>query len=271
MTETISQHSDQQTNNCTKGGYWEMEEPVKKTLSTASLTGFMKHNDVKDNVENEENDETTKSETTGQKKESYWDWDDNVITKTLSSLSLSQLGVKREENEPDLAKPKPQNYWFWRNSFRSRSDMMSEDEKKEIVSSNEGREASAGGGGYWFWRNNSFSKTLSQISLEKLSTGQSTASTEGSSDGKPLTNLQHKLRNSWRKSFQHLSNNSLSRLDENDANGSKAPTWKESLNSFRDSFNNLKGAGTTNIIEETDIMPSEIRGSYSQDEDAITF
>mmetsp|Transcript_15051 Transcript_15051/g.22142 ORF Transcript_15051/g.22142 Transcript_15051/m.22142 type:complete len:147 (+) Transcript_15051:207-647(+) len=146
---------------------------------------------------------------------------------------------------------------------------MSEDEKGDIEGTNQGTENSSGGGGYWFWRNNSFNKTLSQISLEKLGMGESTPS----ESDRPLTNLQHKLRNSWRKSFQHLSSNSLSRLDENDTTEKKSSTWKESLHAFRDSFANLKLAGASNTVGEDEILtevdPAD--GGNDMDEDAITF
>jgi len=270
MTEILSQQADQQLNSAKDGGYWEMDEPVKKTLSTASLSGFMKQNDDNDNTvsEIERNDEV-KDSTKGKKKENYWEWNDNAITKTLSSLSLSQLGFKRDESESDSEKSKPKNYWFWRNSFKSRSDFMDEDDKGEIEGNNQGTENRAAGGGYWLWRNNSFKKTLSQISLDKQGTGESTPS----ESDKPLTSLQHKLRNSWRKSFQHLSSNSLSRLDENATNEKKASTWKESMNSFRDSFANLKLAGNSNTVEEdvdlTETDPTDLGEAI--EEDAVTF
>jgi len=69
MTETLSQQNDQQLNNANGGGYWDMDEPVKKTLSTASLTGFMRKNGVTENSVIEIEKEEEVKDSTKEKKE----------------------------------------------------------------------------------------------------------------------------------------------------------------------------------------------------------
>lgn len=89
---------------------------------------------------------------------------------------------------------------------------------------------------YWFWRNPDMSNlgttTVSNASLDTLekkakeserdNTDEAATLAGGGGGGNggngtatgPITNLQHKLRSSWRRSFQHLSTNSMTKLDE---------------------------------------------------------
>ena len=50
---------------------------------------------------------------------------------------------------------------------------------------------------------------------------------------RPISQLSHRLRNSWRKSFQQLSSNSLTKLSEEDNAENQAVSWKQAFGASR--------------------------------------
>mmetsp|Transcript_17515 Transcript_17515/g.19531 ORF Transcript_17515/g.19531 Transcript_17515/m.19531 type:complete len:291 (-) Transcript_17515:107-979(-) len=276
-------------NNNDNGGYWDMDEPVKKTISTASLTGFNRKtqevaadnpvvaDDRNDN--DQQNEESIPSER--KKGGNYWDWDESVLKKTLSSLSLGQLvggGRNNSLNKETTtsSEEKPKNYWNWRNSFQSFSDFKVAAEGETIENSDQKPN-------YWFWRNSSF-KSFSTLNLENLDEDNNDSTSLQSQQNEQSPKLEHKLRSSWRKSFQHLSSNSLKRLDENTSNNeSETSTWRSTFRSFRDSFVNLQHGedseeATAEIvvekvdeIDEKSLIVTSGSSDTAEEEDGITF
>lgn len=234
MTDTELNEAPEQVRATTSSNYWsEGAENLKGTLSSLSLTGLGKRKTTAE-TNNDVEDEAPPP------KGGYWEWQE-TIKKTLSTVSLGNLAKKTHgdaDSEP-VAEPK-KNYWFWRQSFKSKSDLNDGVEGEEGGEEEEVNTPPAGSS-YWFWRNSS-------ASLNKAAGGD-----EDSSDGEakksgPISNLEHKLRSTWRKSFQHLSSNSLTKLDEGEASN---PTgWKDNFRSFRESFHNLKVSGSSSKIDE---------------------
>jgi hypothetical protein len=259
-----------------EGGYWGWKEGLKGTLSSLSLSGLGK---AKDTAEVEEVRERPKA--TG-----YWEWQES-IKKTLSTVSLgtgtmgnattttttSTTPNSKEgtESETSTAKPPPINYWHWKNSFKSASDLIKAAETKEGGSS---AEAPQGGGSYWFWRNPSM-KSLSLVNLNQ--SGNSSSGTEDAASastprkaGGPITDLEHKMRNSWRKSFQKLSSNSLTKLDEGGADDGKATSWRQSFRLFSNSVKNLnKSHGSSESMGDTTTFPASLSSRKNDDNMAI--
>ncbi len=78
-------------------------------------------------------------------------------------------------------------------------------------------------------------KSMSNVSLDTMEkTARESDRMESKEGAGPITNMQHKLRASWRKSFQHLSSNSLTKLDEGEAEN-RGQNWKDSFASGRKS------------------------------------
>ena len=102
--------------------------------------------------------------------------------------------------------------------------------------------------------------SLSQISLDQagqeVEGDSAVASNTPTKTGGPLTNLEHKLRNSWRKSFQQLSSSSLSKLDEG-KDESKSSTWKDSFRSFRKSVQNLNAKSENDPVNQEGVVASK--------------
>lgn len=248
-------------------GYWsEGAENLKGTLSSLSLTGLGKR----------QTESSTSTEPAAPKTGGYWEWEEK-IKKTLSTVSLGNLG-KKEHNEKthgdadDEVRPEPKkNYWTWRNSFKSKSDL-------EGAAAEDGRPASpppAAGQGYWFWRNSS-------ASLDKAGEEEVELDENGEPKVKsgPISNLEHKLRSTWRKSFQNLSSNSLTKLNEGEASSDHPTGWKENFRSFRESFHNMKVSGSSAKIDEdaagagvtdTNLDMSEMLEDGNSSQDGITF
>lgn len=241
--------------------YWsEGAENLKGTLSSLSLTGLGKR-------------QTTTDEAAGDEapapKGGYWEWQE-TIKKTLSTVSLGNLAKKTHgdaDSEP-VAEPK-KNYWFWRQSFKSKSDLTDGVEGGED-GEEEQETAAPAGNSYWFWRNSS-------ASLNKAAGEDGDDSTGEEKKGGPISNLEHKLRSTWRKSFQHLSSNSLTKLDEGETSG---PTgWKDNFRSFRESFHNLKVSGSSSKIDEdgataaasSSVESTEAIGMGDSSQDGISF
>ena len=171
------------------GGYWDWQEGLKKTLSKLSLGDMMRQHAPADDTEEQKTGETAPS-SPGKNQGSYWFWR-NPSLKNLSSASLTSL--ERQSKESDRAQA------------QGKSVEISPPDKPA-------------GGGYWFWRHPS----MKNMSDESLETMEKTARESDRMQGKeglgagagPISNFQHKFRNSWRKSFHKLSSMSLSKLDE---------------------------------------------------------
>lgn len=258
-----------------------MKEIVKGSLSSASLSGLAK-SFQKQQIKSDDDDSISSKgsiqsggSNSGSGK-NYWEWKE-TIKKTLSQVNLN-VGSKTRDTEEDATdEPAPKNYWFWRNSFRSKSDLEAaakEAEGEKTVEGESEEQAPKAGGGYWFWRNPSF-KSLSGANLEKLGKDQSSPddSSTGSGGkprrGGPISNLDHKLRTSWRNSFKTLSNNSLSKLDEGHAEDkSGMKSWRSSFKDFQSSFSGNKKQA---MIDESDDPVVEESSSNDDSDNGITF
>jgi hypothetical protein len=136
----------------------------------------------------------------------------NLHTSNVSLTALEQAAKDGDADQPEITVyPKPQR--------RNSSD--------------------GGTKSYWLWRNNSMKNvSMSTTSLETLDKkvresecNKAVNDNEecGGSTSGPITNLQHKMRSSWRKSFQRFSTNSLSKLDEGSTVGAGKQGWKDSF------------------------------------------
>ena len=259
--------SGQTTNN-----YWGWKETVKGTLSSLNLSNLGNKDHVVSPAETSDtsSDSVPKMTTGG----GYWEWKE-TIKKTLSNVSLGTMGhreVKKGDTvggdattDGEAAKQSQKNYWHWRNSFKSASD-LAQQEKEGGSSDPSTTEAP---GSYWFWRNPSLA-SLSQINLDQAgqeAEGDSAvASSTPTKSGGPLTNLEHKLRNSWRKSFQQLSSSSLSKLDEG-KDESKFSTWKDSFQSFRKSVQNLNPKPQSDPVDQ-DVFDTSANDMLNQNSES---
>lgn len=265
-----SSPSTTQTNNNNKN-YWGWKETVKGTLSSLNLSNLGKNKELV--VSPETLDSTTSSDalpkvTTGGG--GYWEWTE-TIQKTLSNVSLGTMGHHHREDvaavdakntvavatDGDEAAPvqSHKNYWHWRNSFKSASDLAQQQETKKGDGA-----APEAPGSYWFWRNPSMT-SLSQANLEQtagqqVQGGSVVEASTPTKTGGPISNLEHKLRNSWRKSFQQMSSNSLTKLDEGQ-DESKASSWKDSFRSFRKSVQNLNAKPQNDVVVQDVVFTSE--------------
>jgi hypothetical protein len=209
------------------GSYWEWQgEMFQKTLSNLSLSNLAKGSRATTSaavsedgaaINTEDNAATSASSGPG-----YWFWR-NASMKNLSASNASLTALEKAAKEGDAAQASADS-----------NNTCGDGEGME-------RRPSSGGFGYWLWRSGSTNKmSFSNASLNTLenkikgepSSSPATSSDKNSNVG-PITNLQHKLRNSWRKSLQHISNNSLSALDEEDSSNHKKQGWKQSFSERR--------------------------------------
>jgi len=236
-TETSETPEQQPVATATATDYWSQgAENLKGTISSLSLTGLHKSKATTEPDAEKENDEKEEKPKGG-----YWHWQEN-IKKTLSTVSLGNLvktnNEKTHGDADDEVRPEPkQNYWFWKQSHKSKLDLLDGEEQQAAPAKNN----------YWFWRNSSASLDK-QAELQDAPDANKDDSSPKKSGG-PISQLEHKMRNSWRKSFQNLSSNSLTKLDEGET--SAQPTgWKENFRSFRESFHNMQVSGSSHKIDE---------------------
>jgi len=218
--------------------YWDapVEEKLKgKRLSTIDMK-TLEDTSPRTNYITASEESTTEA--------SYWDdapIDKALDGKRLSSIELSALEKQRVDEKPKPAHP----YWEW-------------------------------GGPV-----NALKKTLSKMSLSNLRKGSKddavilddecvhggtnggtrSATQQGrpSSDSvKPITKKTHKLRDSWRNSFQRFSTNTLDQLDESTGSGPRVlgkRLFNRSKNSLDRSRNSLdRSSGSHMSIGEDAIM-----------------
>jgi hypothetical protein len=261
-------------------GYWGWKENLKGSLSSLSLSGLGKSAKKQEEQANPTDQEQDPTEEETPKEVSYWEWKE-TLKKTLSTLSLTNMGTTVVKNEKVEEKPDPKNYWTWKNFSKSASNL----ENKEQT---EGKE-----GGYWGWTE-SLKGSLSTLSLSGLgkSAGKSvdespesptktSESVDVPTKTGPISNLDHKMRSSWRSSFQRLSSNTLSKLDED---AEPKATWKDNFRSFRDSVHHLNTHGGNNnasLEEDLEVVPASFdkqvenrftrSDSIESEDDGITF
>lgn len=189
MTALESNHPDEK--KVKTDSYWDapVEDKLKgKTLSTINISTL-------ETTSGSAATSATEEETSGGA--SYWDdapIDKSLEGKRLSSIDMAAMSKQHVDEKPAEATP------------------------------------------YWDWKVSAFRKTLSKLSLSNLRKGSGSdvvtddddcvhggsnnngttnaADGNGGSAVKPITNKKHKLRDSWRKSFQRLSTNNLDELDE---------------------------------------------------------
>ncbi|KAI2489422.1 hypothetical protein MHU86_25173 [Fragilaria crotonensis] len=225
--------------------YWGWKETVKGTLSNLDLSKLGKAKQetaVSPETLDTSSDSVPKVTPGG----GYWEWTE-TIKKTLSTVSLGTVGHAHgvdAKNNDEAVKQSQKNYWHWRNSFKSASDLAQQEKDGGLAAGASAKSPTPTTGSYWFWRNPSMT-SLSQVNLDQASKkemeGDDSVASTPTKTGGPITNLEHRMRNSWRKSFQKLSNSSLTKLDEGGKDESKSSAWKESFRSFRESVQNLNG------------------------------
>eukprot|EP00934_Nitzschia_sp_Nitz4_P006756 Nitzschia sp. Nitz4//scaffold87_size112219//89740//90633//NITZ4_004086-RA/size112219-processed-gene-0.113-mRNA-1//1//CDS//3329559405//6746//frame0 len=191
--------------NQSSGSYWGWQEDIKKTLSNLSLSDmFAQHTHVREAPVPEIKVETpnnTNPKGSGFFGGGYWFWRNPSMTNLGSTASLNTMEQTARESDRMEGATGASPAGSTGNST-SQSAQISKSPSQN-----------ASGGGYWFWRNASM-QNMSNASLDTMEqTARETDRMEGVGTG-PISNLQHKLRSTWRRSFQQLSNNSLSRLDE---------------------------------------------------------
>jgi hypothetical protein len=241
------------------GVYWEWQnEQFKKTLSNLSLTNCAKQRDGTDVSADKYNDGATPTSAQAVEGTNYWEWQGEKLKQTLSNLSLtnmvkgSRANEDGDENGMGPRRESNGSYWFWRNSTMrssldaSNSSLTAQEQttkesqvhERSKYSDSQPLRGSTGGGLYWFWKGGSSTNNLnaSDASLTALEKevmdsenvqSKPNEDSNGSTPGFPITNLQHKMRNSWRQSFQKFSTNSLRKLDEGSAvEDDKKKSWK---------------------------------------------
>jgi len=213
-----------------KDSYWEAdhEDTLKgKTLSTLSMSQLQANH----------------PEEKKEKSDSYWDApvEGKLQGKTLSTINMTTL----ECTEPSDASTNVTvessggaSYWdeapidkSLQGKNLSKLDMAAMD--KQHVDEKPPETP------YWDWKVKAIRKTLSKISLSNLRSGSASDAVlddddcvHGGTNGgvpniekspgvKPITKKKHKLRDSWRKSFQRLSTNTLSQMDDSSGSGTR--------------------------------------------------
>mmetsp|Transcript_3116 Transcript_3116/g.3511 ORF Transcript_3116/g.3511 Transcript_3116/m.3511 type:complete len:276 (-) Transcript_3116:278-1105(-) len=231
--------------------YWDapVENVFKcsmgKTLSTLDFSAL------------ESNHPEEKIEEKKVKADSYWDAppESELQGKTLSTLDLSTLESNGIVNAPETGA----SYWddqpldkALQGKTLSQVEMSTMGKQHPDETSNNITKSPS----FWDWQVEALKKSVSKLSMSNLRKGSANDHIEDDKrdDAGPITNKVHKIRNSWRKSFQRLSTNSLAQLDESQKKGSKG-----SFNRLFKSKNSL------------DISGGSRASQASIDEDAIMF
>ncbi|CAB9508990.1 expressed unknown protein [Seminavis robusta] len=195
------------------GGYWDWQETMKKSLSKLSMSDLVGQGSLRDSAATSATEASTVVS------------DDNAeATKDEKKDGEDSSSIKR--------RPSSGSFWFWPNgsmaNLAQQQDEQAQEQKKEEAPSQEGEEQQpitvtarrpSGAGGYWFWKNpstNNLTEGQKTDSSADLETMQKNARESDRAEGLkgPISNLQHRMRSSWRASFHKLSSNSLSALTE---------------------------------------------------------
>jgi hypothetical protein len=216
-----------------KESEWEAQPEksiIGKTLSTLDMTTM-------DSNHPEEKKEQT---------DNYWEADKpekNLSGRTLSTVALSSLEHQRHPSNNSLtlgntnapAAPAGASYWDDAPIDKSLEGKklsaldLSAMEKQHVDKPQESRDSKSSS--FWDWKVKELKKSVSKLSLSNLRTSSNSDRVDDnditdeagreSRDNRPgpITNKVHKLRNTWRKSFQRLSSNTLSQLDDSSHRG----------------------------------------------------
>lgn len=206
MTALESNHPDEKKEK--HDSYWEapVEEKLEgKRLSTIDMKTL-------EDTSPPTNSITASEESTTEA--SYWDdapIDKSLQGQRLSSIELSALEKQRVDEKPRPAQP----YWEWAGpvsalkktlSKISLSNLRRGSKNDAVVLDDDCVHGGTNGG-----------PNSTTLEGKLSSTSLSSASSSGSV--KRITKKTHRLRDSWRKSFQHLSTNTLDQLDESTGSG----------------------------------------------------
>lgn len=211
MSALESNHPDEKKEK--HDNYWEapVEDKLKgKRLSTIDMKTL------------EDTAGPTKSITATEEpteEASYWDdapIDKSLQGKRLSSIELAALEKQRVDEPPKPAHP----YWDWQGPVTTLKKTLS---KISLSNLRKGSKNDAivldddcvhGG-------SNNASASLTKPPPSSSSSGSLSSSSSSSGSVKPITKKVHRLRDSWRKSFQRLSTTTLDQLDESTGSGSR--------------------------------------------------
>ena len=237
MSALESNHPDQHQKK--KDDYWG-DAPIDKSLegkrlSTLDMTALA----------------TNHPDEQKEKQDNYWEApeEEKLKGKRLSTLDMQTLETVESSSTPAPASEDnsgPASYWDEAPicdglNGKRLSAVDLEAMSKQKVDDKKAKESS---NSYWEWQGMAtITKTLSKLSLSNLRKGSakdvvfddddrvhggtaSMTTTESSnsmgsvgSAVRPITSKKHKLRDSWRRSFQRLSTNTLDQLDESTSSG----------------------------------------------------
>jgi len=225
-----------------------------------------------------------------EKADSYWDApeEEKLKGKRLSTIDMRTLEesnsarVTATEEEPQLS------YWddapiekSLKGQRLSAIDLEAMN-KQRVVDDDKNDKKSSSSSPYWDWKGaKAIKKTLSKLSISNLRKGSAhdyeldgddcvhggnNGGRKASSDSlnssgdervKPITEKKHKLRDSWRRSFQRFSNNNLQGLDESRGSTGSGPRMmgKRIFKTSRGALDWSSGSrGSTGSIGEDAIM-----------------
>ncbi len=185
--------------------YWEAPEEEKlkgKRLSTIDMKTL-------EHVE-PSTDQSPITATEDSGPASYWDEapiDESLKGKRLSAVDISAMSKQRVDDDKEKEASTP--YWEW-NGVKALKKTLSKlslsnlrkGSSHDVVLDDECVHGGSNGKG-------SIPNTDSATSMDS----------NNSNPVKPITHKKHKLRDSWRKSFQRLSTNTLDQLDESTGSG----------------------------------------------------
>lgn len=198
MSALEANHPDEKKEQ--RDNYWEAPEEEKlkgKRVSTIDLQTL-------ETVEPKTPTIVATEEDAGP---SYWDEapiDESLKGKRLSAIDLETMNKQHADDKKQKESSTP--YWEWQGvkaikKTLSKISMSNLRKQRDVILDDDDCVHGGTEGGR-------ISASSSQSTLD------STASSKSGGSVKPITQKKHKLRDSWRKSFQRLSTNTLDQLDE---------------------------------------------------------
>ena len=240
MTALVSNHPDERQQKKEKDDYWEAA-PIDKSLQGKRLSTL-------DMTALESNHPDEKKE----QADSYWDApeEEKLKGKRISKLDMKTLehstsgaAIVAEEEES------PASYWDEAPIDKSlQGKRLSSIELSALEKQHVDEEKPKQTSPYWDWHGvKAIKKTLSKLSLSNLRKGSShdvvlddecvhggsnnsDAKNNSNNQGteptvRPITKKTHKLRDSWKASFQRLSSTTLDMLDESGKSTGSGPRF----------------------------------------------
>lgn len=230
-----SNHPDEKKEE--KDDYWEapIESSLrKKTLSTLDMSMLeSNHPDVKEKLPERNNNDSgkegndsdlTTDATSEEDLTCYWDdapIDKSLQGKTLSKIEISEMNKQHPDEPEDKKKESTHPYWDWKlkenmnNMKKTLSNLslrnLRKGSKRDVFSESD--------------------EVLDRTRGASRGRGGGEEGTSSKESGGPITKKTHKLRDSWKKSFQKLSTNSLAGLDE--SGGSRGSAARSSFRIFK--------------------------------------